>query len=41
MNFIFDETKFKDNVESLINQIAQKKIDPYTASDEILSKILR
>jgi LAO/AO transport system kinase len=41
MNFIFDESKFKDNVESLISQIAQKKIDPYTASDEILSKILR
>ena len=41
MNFIFDESKFKDNVESLISQIAEKKIDPYTASDEILSKILR
>ena len=41
MNFIFDENQFKDKVEDLIDQISHKKIDPYTAADEILDKILK
>ena len=41
MNFIFDESKFKDKVESLIDQISKKEVDPYTASEEILGKILK
>lgn len=41
MNFIFDESTFKGKVESLIDQISEKKLDPYTAADEILGKILK
>jgi LAO/AO transport system kinase len=41
MNFIFDESKFKNNVELLIDQIYKKEIDPYTAADNILGKILK
>jgi LAO/AO transport system kinase len=41
MNFIFDESVFKDKVESLIKKISTKEIDPYTAADEILGKILK
>ena len=41
MNFIFDESRFKDTVESLIDQIAEKKVDPYSAADDILSRILK
>jgi len=41
MNFIFDESKFKDRVEILINQIYNKEIDPYSAADKILGKILK
>jgi len=41
MNFIFDESKFKDSVEKLIDKIAQKKVDPYTAANEILGKIMK
>jgi len=41
MNFIFDEEHFKDTVESLIDQISKKQVDPYTAADEILGKILK
>jgi LAO/AO transport system kinase len=41
MNFIFDESKFKDKVESLIHKIFKKEVDPYTAADEILGKILK
>ena len=41
MNFIFDESTFKGKVESLIDQISKKEIDPYTASEEILGKILK
>jgi len=40
-NFIFDESTFKGKVESLIDQISKKKLDPYTAADEILGKILK
>jgi len=41
MNLIFDESKFKDKVELLINKISQKEIDPYSAADEIIGKILK
>jgi len=41
MNLIFDESKFKDKVESLIYKIFKKEVDPYTAADEILGKILK
>ncbi len=41
MNFIFDESTFKGRVESLIDQIGKKEVDPYTAADEILGKILK
>lgn len=41
MNFIFDESTFKGKVESLIDQISKKEIDPYTAANEILGKILK
>ena len=41
INFIFDESTFKGKVESLIDQISKKQIDPYTAADEILGKILK
>jgi LAO/AO transport system kinase len=41
MNFIFDESTFKGKVEDLIDQISKKKVDPYTAADEILGKILK
>ncbi len=41
MNFIFDESTFKGKVETLIDQISKKEVDPYTAADEILGKILK
>jgi len=41
MDFIFDESTFKGKVESLIDQISKKQVDPYTAADEILGKILK
>lgn len=41
MNFIFDESTFKEKVESLIDQISKKKLDPHSAANEILSKILK
>ena len=41
MNFIFDESKFKGRVESLIDQISRKEVDPYSGADEILGKILK
>lgn len=41
MSFVFDEAKLKGKVESLIDQISKKKLDPYSAADEILGKILK
>jgi LAO/AO transport system kinase len=41
MNFIFDESTFKGRIETLIDQIIKKKIDPHSAAEEILSKILK
>ena len=41
MNFIFDESTFKGKVETLVGKISKKEIDPYSAADEILGKILK
>jgi len=41
MNLIFDESKFKDTLDSLIDQISRKELDAYSAADEILGKILK
>lgn len=41
INLIFDESIFKDKVESLIDQISKKQVDPYTVADEILGRILK
>jgi len=41
MSLIFDESKFKDKVDRLIDQISKKELDPYSAADEILGKILK
>ncbi len=41
MNFIFDESIFKEKIEELLDKISKKELDPYTASEEILSKILK
>jgi LAO/AO transport system kinase len=41
MNFIFDESTFKEKVDMLIDQISKKKLDPYSAANEILDKILK
>ena len=41
MNLIFDEKKFKDKVEILIDQIYKKEVDPYSAAEQILGKILK
>ena len=41
MNFIFDESTFKEKIEELLDQIGKKQTDPYTAADEILGKILK
>ena len=41
MDLIFDESKLKNRVELLVDQISKKKLDPHTAADEILGKILK
>jgi LAO/AO transport system kinase len=41
MEFIFDEKKLKTTVDCCIDQIAKKQLDPYSAADQILGKILR
>ena len=41
MSLIFDESKFKDRINRLIDQISKKELDPYSAADEILGKILK
>jgi len=41
MNLIFDESKFKGKIDRLIDQISKKELDPYSAADEILGKILK
>ena len=41
MNFIFDESTFKEKIENLLNKISKKELDPHTAAEEILNKILK
>ena len=41
MNLIFDETTFKEKIEKLLDKIGKKEIDPHSAAEEILSKILK
>jgi LAO/AO transport system kinase len=41
MDFIFDEKKLKKTVDCCIDQISKKELDPYTAADDILGKILK
>lgn len=41
MSFIFDESKLKGKIESLTDEISKKEIDPYSAADEILGKMLK
>jgi LAO/AO transport system kinase len=41
MNLIFDEAVFKEKIEGLISQIEKKEMDPYSAAEEILSRILK
>jgi LAO/AO transport system kinase len=41
MNFIFDESKLKNTVEKKLDQISRKEVDPYSAANEILGKILK
>jgi LAO/AO transport system kinase len=41
MGYIFDEAKLRTRVDSLIDQISKKELDPYSAADEILGRILK
>jgi len=41
MSLIFDEEKLKKKIDKLIDKIYSKEIDPYTASEEIIGKILK
>jgi len=41
MSYIFDETKLKGKIDSLIDKISQKELDPYSAAEEVLEKMLR
>lgn len=41
MSFVFEESKLKGRVDSLIDKISQKKLDPYSAADEILGRVLK
>ena len=41
MSLIFDEETLKKKIDTLLNKIYTKEIDPYTASEEILGKILK
>ena len=41
MNLIFDEKKLEDTIERLLDQISRKEVDPYSAAQEIISKILK
>jgi LAO/AO transport system kinase len=41
MTLIFDEETLKKKIDTLLNKIYSKEIDPYSASEEILGKILK
>lgn len=41
MNMIFDESILKEKVDVLLEKIYKKEIDPHSAADEILKKVLK
>lgn len=41
MNLIFDESTFKEKIDDLLDKISKKEIDPHSAAEEILNKILK
>jgi putative protein kinase ArgK-like GTPase of G3E family len=41
MTFIFDENTLKSTVDCCIDQISRRELDPYTAAEDILGKILK
>jgi len=41
MDFIFDEKKLRTTVDCCIDQISKKQLDPYSAAEQILGKILK
>jgi len=41
MSFIFDESTCRQRINELLDQIGEKKIDPYTAAEEILGTIIK
>lgn len=41
MNLIFDEEVFRGKVEGLLDQILEKEKAPYTAAEEILTRVLK
>lgn len=41
MNLIFKEEQFKRTVELLLDKINEKEIDPHSAAEEILEKVLK
>ncbi|HVQ00410.1 MAG TPA: methylmalonyl Co-A mutase-associated GTPase MeaB [Candidatus Thermoplasmatota archaeon] len=41
MDLILDETRLKGVVDCCIDQISRRELDPYTAADQILGKILK
>ena len=41
MSFIFDESTVESRIDELLNQISKKELDPYSAAEELLGKILK
>ncbi|RLF58253.1 MAG: methylmalonyl Co-A mutase-associated GTPase MeaB, partial [Thermoplasmata archaeon] len=41
MSYVFNEEKFKETIEDLLQKIRSKEIDPHTASDIILKEIIK
>ncbi len=41
MSFVFDEQQFKSKIDQLIGKICEKEIDPHSAADEILDRVLK
>ncbi|RLF59069.1 MAG: methylmalonyl Co-A mutase-associated GTPase MeaB [Thermoplasmata archaeon] len=41
MSYVFNEEKFKETIEDLLQKIRSKEIDPHTASELILKKIMK
>jgi LAO/AO transport system kinase len=41
MSFIFDESNLESHINELIDQISIKKLDPYSAADQVLNLVLK